>query len=190
MGWKGTVKCADEPQVFTGSLDVVADKVVVAQKPVRITVPACRYHHTVEFLCGTRHDDGRERCETVVPGRYATAVTIYNPTACTVIIEKRFAPLVIHGEAPGREPSTVTAKTFDEIKLGPGEATMDDCCNIAGAFGSGDDVVLGVLDVIASAPVEVIAVMTATDHEKPGGASIHTRHVDARRDCCTGGCCK
>jgi hypothetical protein len=188
--WKGTVKCAGEPQVSNGTLDVVADGVVVARKAVRITIPACRYHHTVEFLCGTRRDEGRERCETVVPGRYATAVTIYNPTACTVEIEKRFAPLLLRGEALGREPNTVPARTYDKIRLGPGEATMDDCCNIAEAFGSDGEVVLGVLDVVASAPVEVIAVMTATDHEKPGGAAIHTRHVAARRDCCAQGCCK
>lgn len=192
--WKGTVECADAPRVFTGTLDVVADEVVVARKRVRITVPACRYHHTVEFLCGTRRDEchdecGRcERCETVVPGRYATAVTIYNPTACSVTIEKRFAPLLLRGEALGREPRTMAAKAYDRITLGPGEATMDDCCNIDEAFGSAGEVVLGVLDIVASARVEVIAVMTATDPTATGGASVHTRRVDARRDCCKGGC--
>src|SRR5262249_58947678 len=37
--WTGAAECADEDQVFTGSLDVVADGVVVASKPVTITVP-------------------------------------------------------------------------------------------------------------------------------------------------------
>lgn len=50
--WDGSVPCADEPQVFKGTLDVVADGVVVAAKTVRITVPPCRYHHVVEMLCG------------------------------------------------------------------------------------------------------------------------------------------
>lgn len=39
--WVGTVACADEDQVFTGTLDVVADGSVVAQKQVTITVPEC-----------------------------------------------------------------------------------------------------------------------------------------------------
>ena len=57
---------------------------MVAAKTVRITVPPCRYHHSVEMLCGI-HKMRDEGCDTVLPGRYATAVTIYNPSACTVV---------------------------------------------------------------------------------------------------------
>ena len=39
--FKGAVPCRDEDQVFTGTLDVVADGKVVARKRVQITVPAC-----------------------------------------------------------------------------------------------------------------------------------------------------
>ncbi|HYG56934.1 MAG TPA: hypothetical protein VD902_02555 [Symbiobacteriaceae bacterium] len=41
VNWLGTVACADEDQVFTGTLDVMADGAVVAQKQVTITVPEC-----------------------------------------------------------------------------------------------------------------------------------------------------
>lgn len=41
VDWRGTVKCADHDQVFTGTLDAVADGSVVAQKQVTITVPKC-----------------------------------------------------------------------------------------------------------------------------------------------------
>jgi hypothetical protein len=45
-----------------------------------ITVPACRWHHSVEMICGLqRGGEGHDRCQTVVDGRYATVVTIYNP---------------------------------------------------------------------------------------------------------------
>ncbi|MFZ5828113.1 MAG: hypothetical protein ACOY94_27730 [Bacillota bacterium] len=39
--WLGVQPCADEDQVFTGTIDVVADGAVVAQKQVTITVPKC-----------------------------------------------------------------------------------------------------------------------------------------------------
>lgn len=41
VGWLGTVPCSDTEQVFTGTLDVVADGSVVAAKQVTITVPKC-----------------------------------------------------------------------------------------------------------------------------------------------------
>ncbi len=177
--WEGIRACAPEPQIFTGTLDVVADGDVVASKTVRITVPACRYHHSVEMLCGT-HKDREEECEPVVPGRYATAVTIYNPSACTVVIEKYFAPLVLREEVIGREPRTVPAKPFAQIKLGPGEATMDDCCSLEEAVGRfGGAFTLGVLDLVADHRLEVVAIHTATSPEKVG-VSIHTRPIEPR----------
>ena len=177
--WEGTHKCEPKPQVFSGTLDVIADGVVVASKTVRITVPACRYYHSVEMLCGT-HAGNDERCETVVPGRYATAVTIYNPSACTVVIEKFFAPLVLREEAIGREPRTVPMRPFAKIKLGPGEATMDDCCSLEEAIGrTGGTFTLGVLDLVADHRLEVVAIHTATSREK-GGTSVHSRHVKPR----------
>ena len=151
---------------------------VVAKKSVRITVPACRYHHSIEMLCGTRRPEDPGRCETVVPGRYATAVTIYNPSSCPVKIEKRFAALVRRGEAEGREPRTVPADRFAEIELGPGEATMDDCCALQEAVGpTGGPITFGVLDIVASRPLEVVAVITSTDAKGATGAAVHTRHV-------------
>jgi hypothetical protein len=177
--WVGNVACGPKPLVFTGTLDVIADGMIVAQKKVRIVVPACRYHHSVEMVCG-RHPDREERCETVVPGRYATAVTIYNPSACSVVIEKYFAPLVLRGEPIGREPRTVPARPFAKIELKPGEATMDDCCSLEQAIGpTGGALTLGVLDIVADHRLEVVAILTATGLEKSGAnaASIHTRQV-------------
>ena len=177
--WVGTHKCSPKPQIFNGTFDVVADGVVVASKKVRITVPACRYHHSVEMLCG-QHKERDERCETVVPGRYATAVTIYNPSECTVLIEKYFAPLVLREEPIGREPRTVPARPFAKIKLGPHEATMDDCCSLEEAIGpTGGAFTLGVLDIVADHRLEVVAIHTATSLEK-GGTSIHTRPIEPR----------
>jgi Integrin beta chain VWA domain len=193
--WTGSVTCADKDQVFTGSLDVVADGEVVGGKKVRITVPACRWHHSVEMICGSQrpgrghdgddhgddHGDDRERCETVVDGRYATAVTIYNPTTCTVTLVKYFAPLILHGDPVGREPRTIPARPFAKLELRPGEATLEDCCTLAEAVGpTGGPLVLGVLDVVADHALEVTVTHTAAG---PGQfvSSIDSRTIVPRR---------
>ncbi|MEV6415090.1 hypothetical protein [Kribbella sp. NPDC051718] len=186
--WTGVRDCEDEDQVFTGNLDVVADGVVVATKPVTVTVPACRWHHSVEMVCGVedrRHGDDdhgdKEECETVVDGRYATAVTIYNPTTCAVTIVKYFAPLILHGDPVGREPRTVRARPFAKIVLEPGEATLDDCCSLEEAVGpTGGPLVLGVLDVVADHPLEVTVTHTAAGAGR-SATSIDSRTIVPRR---------
>lgn len=175
--WVGVKGCLERDQVFTGTIDVVADGVVVAAKQVRVTVPACRYHYTVEMVCGTERED-REDCHPVVPGRYATAVTIYNPSTCAVRIEKRFAPLVVNGKVVGREPDVVDAKRFARIELEPGQATMDDCCALREAVEIGPELLLGVLDIVSDKPLSVSAVHTA---DNKGGIAMSTRAVEPRR---------
>jgi hypothetical protein len=187
--WTGVRKCAEEDEVFTGSLDVVADGVVTATKQVRITVPACRWHHSVEMICGTEkgrnddgHDDhGRDECQTVVDGRYATAVTIYNPTSCPVRIVKYFAPLVLQGDPVGREPEKVRARPFARIELRPGEATLEDCCTLQEAVGpTGGPLVLGVLDIVADHALDVTVTHTANGAGR-AATSIDARTITPRR---------
>jgi hypothetical protein len=183
--WQGVRACAETDQIFTGSLDVVADGVVVASKPVTITVPACRWHHSVEMICGTQEGDdeghGRDRCETVVSGHYATAVTIYNPTTCTVKLVKYFAPLVLHDKPVGREPRTVQARAFAKLVLGPRKATLEDCCTLQEAVGpTGGPLVLGVLDIVADHPLDVTVTHTANGAGR-AGTSIDARTIKPRR---------
>ena len=195
--WTGVLDCAEKDRTFTGSLDVVADGVVVASKPVTVTVPACRWHHSVEMICGLekpgggpgddkgddKGDDehGPDRCRTVVDGRYATAVTVYNPTTCTVTVVKYFAPLIVNGDPVGREPRTVKARPFARIRLAPGEATLDDCCTLAEAVGpTGGPLTLGVLDIVADHALEVTATHTANGAGR-AATSITSRTIKPRR---------
>jgi hypothetical protein len=183
--WTGVVDCADEDQVFTGSLDVVADGHVVASKPVTITVPACRWHHSTEMICGLQRgrddDDKRDECQTVVDGRYATAVTIYNPSTCNVTLVKYFAPLILDGKPVGREPRTVLARPFAKLLLGPGEATLEDCCSLQEAVGpTGGPLVLGVLDIVADHALEVTVTHTANGAGE-AATSINARTIRPRR---------
>lgn len=181
VSWAGTVDCADDPQVFTGTIDAVADGVVVASKIVRITVPPCRYHHVVEMLCGLQSEETAE-CLTVVAGRYATAVTIYNPGPCPVVVEKSFAPVLLNGKPIGREPDTVPARPFAKVELAPGEATMDDCCALAEAVRlDPGSPTLGVLDLTSDHPLIVTAIHTSTDAHGRAGAVVHTRTIAPHR---------
>ncbi|TCC01952.1 hypothetical protein [Kribbella soli] len=176
--WTGVVDCEEDEQTFTGTLDVIADGVVVATKPVTVTVPACRWHHSVEMICGTEKE--RDDCQTIVDGRYATAVTIYNPTTCAVTIVKYFAPLVLDGKPVGREPRTVRARPFAKLVLEPGTATMDDCCSLEEAIGhKGPDLDLGVLDIVADHPLEVTVTHTASGAGR-AASSIDSRTIRPR----------
>jgi hypothetical protein len=174
--WVGVKDCREHDQVFTGTIDVVADGVVVAQKRVRVAVPACRYHYSVEFVAGMEEnrDPG-----PFLPGQYATAVTIYNPGTCPVEIEKRFATLVVEGRAIGREPDVSPAKAFAAITLQAGEATFDDQVALKefGAVVGG--LFFGVLDIVSDRPLSVTATHTAAGRE--GGPSITARTIEAHR---------
>jgi hypothetical protein len=173
--WVGVKACAERDQVFTGTIDVLADGIVVAAKRVGVTVPACRYHYTIEMVCGIEPED-REDCHPVVPGRYATAVTIFNPTTCPALIEKRFAPLVVNAKVIGREPKFQDAKWFASIKLEAGQATMDDCCNLREVVRAVNGLVFGVLDIVSDKPLAVSAVHTADGKES--GPALTTRTIE------------
>ncbi|WP_309134590.1 hypothetical protein [Cellulomonas sp.] len=177
--WLGVRACLEREQVFTGTLDVVADGVVVAAKSVRVTVPPCRYHYVVEMLCGVEKED-REDCHPVVPGRYATTVTITNPTTCTATIEKHLALLVVEGDVIGREPDVQDGRLFARIELGPHQATMDDCCALREVVGRVDGLLVATLDVISDVPLAVSAVHTS-DRGERGGLTLTTRSVEPRR---------
>lgn len=186
--WVGTKPCGERDHEFDGTIDVVADGVVVASKKVHVVVPKCRYHYVVEVVCGTRrdeketgHGDRGGPC-AVVPGRYATAVVIDNPSTCPATIEKRFAPLVLDGKTIGREPDVVPAKPFAKLELPAGHATMDDCCALDEAVEHGEGLLVGVLDIVSDRALEVRVVHTADGGPRSVGApSITTRPVEARR---------
>ena len=161
------IPCQRTDQMFNGTLDVVADGVVVAAKQVRITVPACKpkqMRYSVKFICGVQQDTKPHcGCAPVQAGRYATQINIHNHSNETVDIRKQFIPLVLAGATLGREPHVAEVRAEDSIKLPPHTATMDDCCRITELlFGAPLDggLTIGVLEISASHEVSVTAVYT------------------------------
>jgi hypothetical protein len=164
--------CATRDRVFTGAIDVIVDGSVVAQKPTRITVPACKYTYAVKFVCGVQTDCGCG-CAPVRPGMYATEINILNPKCNEAKIVKRFVPFVFAGAVTGREPAVATAKATETMFLPSGGATMDDCCRIAQALygavpGTTMPLTIGYLEIISDQDLHVTAVYTASDPEGRG----------------------
>ncbi len=166
--------CRDEPQVFTGALDVVftfanGSQVSLARKPVRITVPQCEpaalYSYSVKFVCGVQEDCACA-CTSVRPGAYATEINIYNFHPTEAIVRKRFVPVVFAGAVLGREPKVADAKAEDKIALRPRTATMDDCCRIAALLLGGTPegrppLMIGFVEITTDRELSVTAVYTA-----------------------------
>src|SRR5262249_49402562 len=126
------VPCKPEPQIVTGTIDVVADEKVVAQKAVRITVPACPLEivYPAKFVFGEQPECGCE-CGPVLPGKYATEINIHNFGRKEVTVRKQFIPVVLAGAPIGREPRFSGDGAEDRIVLPPQSVTMDDCCRVS-----------------------------------------------------------
>jgi hypothetical protein len=164
--------CATRDRVFTGDIDVVVDGSIAAQKPTRITVPACKYTYAVKFVCGVQTDCGCA-CGPVRPGMYATEINILNPKCSEAKILKHFVPLVFAGAVTGREPAVATARATETMFLPSGGATMDDCCRIAqmlyGAVpGTAMPLTIGFLEIVSDQELHVTAVYTASDAQGHG----------------------
>jgi hypothetical protein len=167
----GVENCGEDPQIFTGTIDVVADGVVVARKRVRITVPACKeqllHSYSVKFVCGIQKDRDRD-CTPVRPGIYATEINIHNFSSTEAKIHKLLLPTVFAGAPAGREPRIVEPKIVDTIVLPPNTATMDDCYRIAELlFGARPPMpmplTIGFIEIISPVELAVTAVYTVTD---------------------------
>ena len=162
---RGAERCLLRDQVFTGSIDVVMDKAVVAKKPTKITIPKCRYHYVAKIVCGLNRME-EEGCSPVRPGRYATEINIYNGHCSNAVIEKHFVPVVLKGEPIGREPRFGKEAARDRIELPPRTATMDDCCRLAELLKQpvslNGPLTIGFLEIVSDVPLTVTAVYTAS----------------------------
>lgn len=177
------IPCKSETQVVTGTIDVVADRKVIARKPTQITVPPCGFVYAVKFVCGVQPECPCE-CTSVQPGAYATEINIHNYSSKEVVIRKRFIPVMLAGAAAGREPRVATVRVEDKIVLPPHTATMADCCRIMelllGALApSPAGLTIGFVEFSSTADVAITAVYTASS--KSGGVSIDVEQFVGKR---------
>lgn len=175
----GVAPCSDHDQVFSGTIDVVADSIVVAKKDVIITVLQCdKYVYSVKFVCGIQED---ELADAVRPGIYATDINIHNFHNVKVRIRKYVLPLIMGGNVCGREPDFSGRKADDSIILPPYTATMDDCQRIGQLLFGGISttpmpITVGFFEIRSPKKLNVTAVYTATDH-RSGSVSIDVEQI-------------
>jgi hypothetical protein len=179
----GGVRCTTRDQVFVGSLNVVVDGTVVARKPTRITIPACKFTYSVKFICGVQ-PECECACTPVRPGAYATEINIHNYKCHEADVEKSLIPLVLASAAVGREPRVAKRRIVDRIKLPSDSATMDDCCRIAEMLlgappTSPMPLTIGFMEIVSNVELSVCAVYTASDL-KSNSISIDVQNVAPR----------
>ena len=167
--FSGVAPCKDDEQVFSGTLDVVADGSVVAQKRVGIGVPPCKpketFSYSVKFLCGVQ-PACECHCAPLRPGAYATDINIHNYHDAEVEIEKMFIPLVFAGAVVGRAPRASRPRAAERQTLAAFSATMEDCCTInqallGGSGGENTGLMIGFLHITSPVELSVTAVYTS-----------------------------
>lgn len=170
--------CTDKEQVCIGTIDVVIDGVVLAQKPTRIKQPPCGYVYSVKFVCG-KYDPCCRTCGPVQPGIYSTEINIQNPNCADVVIRRSITAVVRNGAVVGRDPSVVTPLVnLPALSLPAFGATMEDCCWIQShipATGTTTPTTptdadcpdaplnIGFVTIRSSRPLAVVAVHTVSD---------------------------
>jgi len=129
-----------------------------------------RYRYATTLVCGSA-DDGCE-CGSLVPGRYATAVTMLNPGPQEVAVDLEVVPTALVGATAGRWPDTAARRGHDRIALPAGHASTVDCCTVEALLLGAAPVpprplTHGLVVLTSARPLEVSAVYTAV----AGGAS-------------------
>jgi hypothetical protein len=127
--------------------------------------------YAAKFVCG------KSPGEVVVPGLYATAINVHNPS----YVDARFRVKVAVG-LPGLKPGPVSQ--FIDAKLGPDEALEIDCPDIRRIVDARDDFLKGFVVIETETELDVVAVYTAAGGDGTV-TTLHTERVPARR---TGAC--
>ncbi len=159
--------------------------------PAPIPLPTALYSYAVKYVCGLQRPTVEPGEPPVKAGNYATEVNIFNPQGTLNPVRKRVLVLVDQGKPVGREPDQVKARGFDAIRLGPMNATMDDCNrlwqlvypNVPPPVAM--PLMIGYLVLHSTQPLDVRAVYTAATPGEPGirhsGISIDVEAVQPIR---------
>ena len=159
--------------------------IIVSQpdRPPVVVAPDTRerriFCYVAALACGNISGECCD-CASLLPGRYATALTLYNPSSKPARVELHVVPTTFAGATSGRWPKSVTQRAEDRIILAPGEATTIDCCSVGamllGATAPADGALThGVIALECSLRIDVTAIFTAV------GADGTSPSIDVER---------
>ena len=136
-----------------------------------------KFTYAAQVTCGFDPPSGILR---IMPGQYATAVHVHNPTAESVTFRKRLAltfPDSDFGSA--QKPGLVSGWIEDTLE--PGQALEVDCGEVPGEFFPGigfPPYVQGILAIHSPATLDVIAVYTTASVDAQGALSVRSLDVE------------
>lgn len=147
------------------------------------------FAYSAKIVCGKQTDSDCCCLAGARPGVYATEVNIQNLNLAIAPIVKFVLPLINSGAVVAREPNvadptTLSKRQVETIKIPPLGATMDDCCRIAemllGAAPSGDTgLTIAILTIVSQFELSVSVVYTATPLSGDG-ISIDVEYIPSR----------
>src|SRR6185436_4646705 len=126
-----------------------------------------------------------EECNIKLPvnaGNYTTEINIHNYQLKEAVIEKHIVPVILKGEAIGREPRYAKIVANDKIALPPHTATMDDTYRLAELLYNHNakckiPLSIGFLHIISNIKLSVTAVYTAASLKEGGVPSIAVEEI-------------
>ncbi len=164
---------------------------LVVTQPERdpvVLVPPTRsrtvYRYPIQFHCGVPGVCDCD-CASLVPGRYATSVSLFNAGDKTVPVILSVVPTTLAGATTGHWPETGELQVRDRTEIGSLETSVVDCCTLAelllGATprGPSPEITSTVL-VESPAPLHVTATYTMVP-ETGDGVSIDVETIAGER---------
>lgn len=131
--------------VSADPLDATPPGIVICQpdrEPAVLTPPEREriiYRYTLQLHCGTQVECCGG-CESLLPGRYATSVCIFNGSPHPTRLRQQIIPTHHAGVTLARWPEHAAVKVQQATELPPMEATVIDCCVLSQALLGGNSV--------------------------------------------------
>jgi hypothetical protein len=164
---------------------------IVVTQPGRdpvVLVPPVRtrtiYRYPVQLLCGVQ-EDCRCECVSVLRGRYATSISIFNGAEKPVPVVQSVLPTTLAGADTGSWPEAAGIRARERSEIGSMKTSVVDCCSVLrlllGAEPHGPQpLTMGTVLIESPLPLHITATYTMVTGDG-AGSSIDVEVVKPQR---------
>jgi hypothetical protein len=164
---------------------------IVVTQPERgpvVLVPPVRtrkiYRYVVQLHCGVQ-ENCCNNCVSILPGRYATSISVFNGAEKPVPVIQSVLPTTLAGASTGRWPEAMGIRAREQREIGSMETSVVDCCSVSrlllGAEPQGPQpLTMGTVLIESPVPLHVTATYTIVTGEG-AGSSIDVEIVEPHR---------